>query len=136
MTNKVVHVAVGVVLDQQQNILISQRQAGQHLAGFWEFPGGKIEAGELCEQALFRELDEELGIQVKVSEALIVIEHQYAEKQVKLDVRLVTQFSGVPSGREGQAFKWVPASQLGAIEFPAANKKIIAALQQRLCLRG
>lgn len=125
---KLVHVAVGVVL-RAQRVFITRRAAAQHQGGFWEFPGGKCEAGESVEQALTRELREEIGIELHCCQPLICIEHDYGDKQVKLDTYLVTDFSGEPYGREGQPGRWIAVDTLQQYAFPAANVAIIEALQ-------
>lgn len=124
-----IHVAVGVVVDSSDHILISRRLQHQHQGGLWEFPGGKVETGESVQAALTRELDEELGIEVIASAPLLKIEHDYSDKKVLLDVWEVTQFSGEARGREGQEFLWVPRNELQNYEFPAANIAIL----ERLC---
>ncbi|GJM12398.1 MAG: 7,8-dihydro-8-oxoguanine-triphosphatase [Pseudohongiella sp.] len=123
-----VHVAVGVVLNDNSEVLIALRPIQSHQGGLWEFPGGKVEAGESVEQALQRELEEELGIKVLSCSALMQISHQYTDKSVRLDVWRVEKFSGTPKGREGQAIEWRALSQLKASDFPQANEAIISAL--------
>lgn len=130
--NKRVHVAVGVVVDAQQRILVSQRLPHLHLGGLWEFPGGKVETGESVQQALVRELAEELAVQVLNSVPLIEISHDYSDKSVLLDVWCVDSFNGEPHGREGQQWQWIDADGLHNLEFPAANKPIIAAIEDWL----
>jgi 8-oxo-dGTP diphosphatase len=127
---KVVHVAVGVVRRGTQ-VFISLRADNAHQGGKWEFPGGKVEANETLLDALRRELQEEIGIQVQSSEPLLVIEHDYGDKLVKLDVHAVSAFNGEPEGKENQQTRWVEVSALEASEFPAANVAIIDALQQK-----
>lgn len=127
---EIIRVAVGVVINTSGEILIARRRNGQHLAGKWEFPGGKIEASETCPQALTRELAEEVAIQVDASEPLLVIQHAYPEKTVELDVRLVREYIGVAVGREGQSLAWVPLKDLDQYDFPEANKPIIAKLNE------
>ncbi|WP_045858166.1 8-oxo-dGTP diphosphatase MutT [Teredinibacter purpureus] len=127
---KQVRVAVGVVLNAANEVLIAQRQSGQHLAGLWEFPGGKIEMGESCAQALVRELWEEVGIKVASSDPFMVVAHQYETKSVELDVHMVRVFSGEAFGREGQSIRWEGVSCLIEGHFPEANRPIIAALKQ------
>lgn len=129
--NKRVHVAVGVVVDAQRRILVSQRLPHLHLGGLWEFPGGKVEAGESVQQALVRELAEELAVQVLNSVPLLEISHDYSDKSVLLDVWCVDAFSGEPHGREGQQWQWVDVAGLHHLEFPAANKPIIAAIEKK-----
>lgn len=124
---KQVKVAVGVVLRGEETF-VARRLAHQHQGGKWEFPGGKVEANETTEQALVRELEEEIGIQVQSSAPLMVIEHQYPDKHVMLDVHTVNDFTGDPRGLEGQYGQWVTLSKLPEMDFPEANKEIIARL--------
>jgi 8-oxo-dGTP diphosphatase len=124
---KRVHVAAAVIRGTDGRILIAQRAAQQHQGGLWEFPGGKVEADESVEQALRRELQEELGIEVRSARPLIQVGHDYPDKQVLLDVWEVSEFSGEPHGAEGQPLAWVSARQLGEYDFPAANQPILAA---------
>ena len=128
---KRVEVAAGVIYNPQGQILIAKRAANQHQGGFWEFPGGKIEAGESAQEALARELQEELAIRVSESEPLIRIEHEYSDKSVVLDVWCVTAFSGKARGVEGQPLEWVLPSDLKNYDFPAANEPIIEAVLKR-----
>ena len=97
-----VHVAVGVIFNSQQNqILIAKRPEHLHQGGLWEFPGGKVSAGERVDQALKRELFEELGITVIEAQPLMAVQHDYSDKQVFLDIWTVTQFTGNAQGAEG-----------------------------------
>jgi 8-oxo-dGTP diphosphatase len=128
MSGNPVRVAVGVIRNSLGEVLIARRPVDKHQGGLWEFPGGKIEAGETCGQALIRELEEELGIEVLHSKPLIKVPFSYADKSVLLEVREVTAFSGSPSGREGQPLLWVSPAQLNEFSFPAANRPIIKAL--------
>ncbi len=127
--SKPLHVAVGVIKNAKGEILISLRHNKAHQGGLWEFPGGKVELGESVEQALVRELKEELDISVQTLAPLIKINHQYTDLKVLLDVWAVTDFSGEPNGYEGQAIKWVSPEQLSDFDFPEANLPIIAAAQ-------
>lgn len=129
---KRVHVAVGVVVDARGCILVAKRPLDAHQGGLWEFPGGKVELNETVQQALARELLEELGVEVLSAAPLLIIEHDYGDKSVLLDVWWVDVFGGVPVGREGQPWQWVEVSALRDLEFPAANKAIVAAVTQRL----
>jgi 8-oxo-dGTP diphosphatase len=124
---KPLQVAVGVVKNAAGQILISLRGQSLHQGGLWEFPGGKIEPLETAEQALSRELKEELDIAVENASPLITIEHQYPDLAVQLHVFLVEQFSGHARGCEGQLFKWVAPDELDQHEFPAANRPIVTA---------
>lgn len=120
-------VAVGVVKNPQGKILISLRPETSHQGGLWEFPGGKIEILETAEQALVRELKEELNICVTTSTPLITINHHYSDLSVRLKVFLVEQFSGEAKSCEGQQFKWVTPVELKSYAFPVANQPIITA---------
>jgi len=120
-------VAVGVVKNPEGNILISLRHAALHQGGLWEFPGGKIEEFETAEQALVRELKEELNITVTAATPLITVSHHYPDRFVQLKVFLVEQFSGEAKSLEGQPFKWVTPAELEHYAFPAANQPIITA---------
>lgn len=124
---KRVHVAAAVIRDREQRILIARRADSQHQGGLWEFPGGKLEAGEAVQAALARELREELGIEVLAARPLIQVAHDYPDKQVLLDVWEVSDFSGQPHGAEGQPLAWVSARQLSGYDFPEANRPIVAA---------
>lgn len=124
-----VHVAVGVIVADDGQILIALRAEQRHQGGLWEFPGGKVEAGETVQQALDRELSEELGIAVIAASPLIVIEHDYADKSVCLDVWWVDKFNGIAEGKEGQPIKWVSKQALSDYAFPQANHAIVAAIQ-------
>ena len=106
-------VAVGIVFREDGQVLIGQRLAGKPYAGWWEFPGGKFEAGEDAAQALARELDEELGVQVLESRPWVVREHVYEHAHVRLHFRRVVRWRGTVTSREGQAFVWRPP---GAID--------------------
>lgn len=125
---KLVHVAVGVIVNADGKILIAKRALHVHQGGLWEFPGGKVDAGETIEHALVRELREELAIEVLACQPLIQIRHHYPDKSVLLDVHKITQFTGNPIGNEGQPVQWVDANKLRDFEFPAANRPIISAI--------
>lgn len=125
-----IEVAVGVLLSEDSKVLTSWRQAHQHQGGLWEFPGGKREPEETMLQALKREIHEEIGVEVLEAEPFVRIDHDYGDKQVSLDVWMVSQFNGEPSGREGQELRWQVVKELQPEQFPAANVAIITALQQ------
>ena len=126
---KRIHVAAAVIRSPDGQVLIAKRPSDKHQGGLWEFPGGKVEAGESVEAALDRELHEELGIRVTQARPLIQIRHDYPDKQVLLDVWQVTEFQGEAYGAEGQPLMWVTADTLGEYAFPAANVPIITAAQ-------
>ena len=125
------HVAVGVIVKQQQ-VLLALRSASQHQGGKWEFPGGKVEPGETVAAALTRELQEELAITVTKAEPFMLLKHSYPERQVTLDIWLVTAFTGKPEGLEGQPLQWVNIADLANIQFPDANQPIVQKLQRQL----
>jgi 8-oxo-dGTP diphosphatase len=127
---KVVHVAVGVIA-RDDSIFITLRADDAHQGGKWEFPGGKVEQGETVQDALKRELAEEIGIDIKGSSPLTVITHDYGDKLVKLDVHMVREFDGEPFGKEGQQSKWLAIESLNAADFPDANVPIIDAIKAR-----
>lgn len=130
MTDRVL-VAVAVILSDTQ-ILLSKRHDASHQGGKWEFPGGKVESDETVELALVREIHEELGLNVISQQPFIVIEHDYQDKQVRLDVRLVSEYSGQAEGKEGQLIQWFKPADLQDLDFPAANDEIVKSLYKYL----
>ena len=127
-----VHVAVGVILDADNRILLSRRAADSHQGGLWEFPGGKVEACESVQEALFRELHEELGIEIGAVTPLLQVHHDYGDKAVLLDVWVVRHFVGNAKGREGQPLVWTACGDLKDYRFPAANVPIVEAVKNLL----
>lgn len=126
---KRVDVVAGVIFDtSQQKILIALRPADKHQGNLWEFPGGKKEVGESSLDALYRELNEELGIEAMQCSPLMQLEHYYPDKHVALDIWQVTGFNGEPQGREQQIIRWVDIAKLRDYEFPAANVAIVEKL--------
>jgi 8-oxo-dGTP diphosphatase len=123
----VLHVAVAVVRRGNGDVLIARRPDHVHQGGLWEFPGGKVEAGETVTVALDRELGEELGIRPLRAEPLIRVPHVYPDREVLLDVWRVNTFSGEPRSLEGQTVRWVRVNDLADYAFPAANLPIVAA---------
>jgi 8-oxo-dGTP diphosphatase len=126
------HVAVGVLIDPQGCVLLTRRLKGTHLAGYWEFPGGKVEAGESVHTALARELEEELGTRIGETVPLMTVSHDYGEKQVLLDVHQVKDWDGEPYGAEGQPLAWVDASSLDEFQVPEANAEIMSRVKALL----
>jgi len=126
-------VAAGVIKNQHGQILIALRDASLHQGGLWEFPGGKLEPGETAEQALFRELKEELDITAHAATPLITVKHSYPDRHVQLNVFLVDNFSGLAKGCQGQPLKWVEPDELPSFSFPAANQPIITAARLPRC---
>ena len=125
---KLVHVAVGVIVSNQ-HVFLTRRHAEVHQGGKWEFPGGKVESNETVAQALSRELKEEVAIDVLACQPLMEINHDYGDKQVKLDIFLVDQFTGEPSSQEGNDEQWASIESLGTFDFPEANQVIVEKLQ-------
>ena len=125
-----IHVVAAVITDARGRILLARRTEGRDLAGLWEFPGGKCEPGESPEQALIRELQEELGITVQVGAALINVPQLYPDKRLRLDVRRVTSWQGTPRGVEGQALAWVAPEKLVRYRMPPADQPVVAMLLQ------
>ena len=120
------HVAVGVIYNSTKDkVLITKRTDKQHLGGYWEFPGGKVEANEDVQFALKRELYEELGIIILNAERFTTIRHDYSDKKVLLDVWKINEFSRKPVSRENQEIKWSNIDELNNFQFPDANKFII-----------
>jgi 8-oxo-dGTP diphosphatase len=122
-----VEVAAGVILDEQGRVLIAKRPPHLHQGNRWEFPGGKLEPGETAEEALRRELKEELDIEPLAATPLIGIRHDYPDRRVRLSVWRVERFHGEPRGLQGQPLCWAAPDELPGFEFPAANRPIVAA---------
>lgn len=130
MKNTSIRVAVGIVFDKQKKLLIAQRPKGKHLAGLWEFPGGKVEQGESKESALIRELDEEIGIIPTDYDFIKEIQYEYDDTHVTLLVFKIHEFQGHAKGLERQAIKWVEYCELKEFTFPKANEEIIALIEE------
>jgi len=122
------NVVIGLILDGQGRVLVSQRVKGTHMRGFWEFPGGKRRALEGRQEALKRELKEELGIQVLEVRPLMALKHDYPDRCVCLDVFLVQTYEGQPASFESQPIAWILPQDLKNIKFLPADKPIIEAL--------
>lgn len=117
------------IVDSQQRVLLAERPTGKHLAGYWEFPGGKLESNEARIDGLRRELIEELGLEIDQARPLIDVCYAYPEKTVRLDVWRIDQFRGSPHGREGQKLSWVPIAKLDQWRLPPADRPVVTALQ-------
>jgi 8-oxo-dGTP diphosphatase len=126
----VIHVVAAAVIDTAGRVLIAQRAAGKHMAGGWEFPGGKLEPGEERLAGLARELREELGITlVGTPRPLIRVRHAYPTREVLLDIWVVKRYGGEVRGLDGQALRWCTQDELEAAELLPADKPIVAALR-------
>ena len=131
MTAAVMHVMAGVLRDAHGRVLLAQRPAGKHLAGLWEFPGGKREPGESPHAALLRELREELGIELQRAQPLLQVPWQYGERRLLLDAWLVDQWQGTPQSLELQALQWLAPAQVAATLLTPADRPILQALRLR-----
>jgi len=123
-------IGVGVIWNQQGQILIDRRRPTGVLGGFWEFPGGKIVAGETVEECIKREIWEELGIVIEVGKHLITIAHTYSHLHVTLIVHHCSYLDGTPQPIECEEIRWVTLEEIDKFAFPQANFQIIAALRQ------
>jgi 8-oxo-dGTP diphosphatase len=121
----VIKVAVAVILDANNQVLLSRRRNEVDHPGMLEFPGGKLESGESAEAALKRECLEELGIEVTENHYEFDVQYEYENKMVLLHIFTLKSYEGHPTGREGQAIGWHPVDQLDQNDFPAANAEIV-----------
>ena len=119
-----------MIWNQAGQILIDKRKAGGALGGLWEFPGGKIEAGETVAECIVREIQEELAIEITVGKHLLTIEHTYQTFQITLIVHHCQYISGTPQPIESDEIRWVEVNDLTNYEFPAANTAIIRAIEE------
>lgn len=127
----VMHVMAGLLLDDAGRVLLAQRPAGKHLAGFWEFPGGKLEPGETPLAALARELHEELGITLNRARPLVAVPWIYGERELLLDAWCVEQWAGQPRSLENQALRWQLPVRIDPAELTPADRPILHALITR-----
>lgn len=129
MPATVMHVMAGVLLDDKGQVLLAQRPEGKHLAGFWEFPGGKLEAGETPLAALARELREELGIDLRHARPLIRVPWRYGERELLLDVWRVSSWGGEPRSLEAQPLRWWLPASIDPVLLAPADRVILAGLR-------
>ena len=127
-TKRMVLVAAAALIDSDGRVLICQRPPGKQLAGLWEFPGGKVEAGETLGQALFRELEEELSIALDAFSLWKVKEKKVKGRAIRLFFHLVTEFSGAPTPREGQELAWLTCEEARGYSFLPADEEVVAEL--------
>jgi 8-oxo-dGTP diphosphatase len=123
-----IHVMAGALFDDLGRVLIAQRPAGKHMAGGWEFPGGKLEPGEDRYEGLRRELSEEIGVEVRAASPLISYEHVFADRSVFLDLWHVTSYEGDARSLEGQPLRWVRVDELEAVGLLEADRPMIPVL--------
>lgn len=122
------------LLDADNRVLLAQRPAGKSLAGLWEFPGGKIEANETPEEALIRELSEELAITVKQDclSPLTFASHLYEKFHLLMPLYICRRYQGIARGAEGQNIKWVRVGEIDRYQMPDADKPLIPILKDLL----
>jgi 8-oxo-dGTP diphosphatase len=125
-----IRVVAAALYDGAGRVLIAQRPVGKHMAGRWEFPGGKIAPGESEEQALARELEEELGVQFRGGRPLMALDHEYDDYRVELAMWVVDGYDGDPRGLDGQSLKWVEPAVLLEEDMLDADRPFIEALQR------
>jgi 8-oxo-dGTP diphosphatase len=123
-------VVAAALVDAQDRVLVAQRPPGKQLAGLWEFPGGKLDPGERPEEALVRELAEELGVIVETRDLapLTFASHAYEAFHLLMPLYLCRRWRGEPQSREGQALAWARPSELDAAQMPPADAPLIAPL--------
>ena len=126
-------VVAAALYHRDGRILIAERPAGKHMAGRWEFPGGKVAPGESEADALVRELKEELGVDVADCRHLMRLEHSYEDRDVELSLWVVASFRGEPQSLEGQRLKWVRPERLMDEDILEADLPFVEALQDRAC---
>jgi len=127
------NIVLGIIRNEKYQILVAKRPDDKPFAGLWEFPGGKIEMNETAEDALKRELFEEVGIEVKHAKPLFQHTHHYADKELQFHIWEVVAFDNEPHGKEGQIINWADKTKLSELEFPPANSEFIARIQATTC---
>jgi mutator protein MutT len=123
-------VVLAAIVERDGRLLVTRRLKGTHLAGLWEFPGGKCDPDETHEACLGRELIEELGVESVVGPEILRVEHSYPERTVRLHFR-TCEISGEPQPLLGQEIRWVERSELAGLEFPEADRELIERLSGR-----
>ncbi|HEY8509090.1 MAG TPA: 8-oxo-dGTP diphosphatase MutT [Steroidobacteraceae bacterium] len=120
---------VAAALYREGRVLIAERPAGKHMAGRWEFPGGKMGAEESEHDALKRELREELGIEVQAARWLMTLAHEYEDRRVELSMWVVERYTGDPQSLDGQRLKWVAPEELSREDILEADRPFVEKLQ-------
>ncbi|MFV0321533.1 MAG: 8-oxo-dGTP diphosphatase MutT [Alphaproteobacteria bacterium] len=128
MSKPVVYVAAGIMVNEVGKILVAERPKGKSMAGFWEFPGGKIEEGEIPEHALIREFKEELGVDIAIDDidAITFVSYDYEKFHLFMPVWAIYHWQGELKGHEGQRFKWIEPSELDNLPMPPADIPMVA----------
>jgi 8-oxo-dGTP diphosphatase len=124
-------VVAGALFDRDGRVLIAERPPGKHMAGRWEFPGGKVARDESPEQALRRELSEELGVEVAQADFVMELVHTYPDREVQLRFYVVESFVGEPQALDGQRLRWLMPAELDHADILEADLPFIRALQRR-----
>ena len=122
-------VVTAAVIERDGAYLVTRRQRGVHLEGYWEFPGGKCDTGESLEDCLRRELQEELGTDARVDAEILSVTHEYPERVIELHFLRCT-LRGEPTPLLGQEMLWVARGQLRTLQFPPADDELIARLER------
>lgn len=128
---KRIDVAVGVVYNEAGQVLVGQRVVKDQYFQKWEFPGGKLEQGETAKEALKREFLEETALELLDTQGLMMVEHDYPDRQVRLHVHTVHSFNGEVAELEGQTLKWVEVADLQELDFLEGNQVILDRLKTR-----
>ena len=124
------NVAAGILIDEQGRVLVAERLGDGPFHGMWEFPGGKIRDGESAEDALLRELAEEIGIEDSSTASFMTLEHDYPDRRVAIEFFIVSAWRNRPEGLEGQRLRWVDVAELGDVELLPADAPVVAALKR------
>ena len=134
MSLEIVLVAACALVDADGRVLLARRPPGRQLAGLWEFPGGKVEKGERPEEALIREMGEELGIEIAEAclAPLTFASHTYPEFHLLMPLYACRRWTGTPVAREGQELAWVRPSRMGDYPMPPADEPLRTALRDLL----
>lgn len=125
---KIVDISIAIVKNEQGDFLIALRPNESHQGGKWEFPGGKVEVNEQPEEAMLRELFEEVGLQAIQYQLFDKLFFDYGDKQLNLHFYLIEKFTGLAVSKEAQPIKWVNKEALENYDFPEANKEVIVKL--------
>ena len=120
-------VVTAAVVERDGRFLVTRRQDGVHLEGYWEFPGGKCEPGESHEDCLRREMREELDVDARVGDELLAVSHAYPERTVELHF-FRCELAGAPAPQQGQEMRWVTRAELSSLRFPPADEQLIERL--------